>query len=466
MIRTFGKYLLFCSFAVLTACSGDLSDDAGRLPEGCSRIKLSLSAGSAGTARVDWNDKNAVEGEMMKDALVVMVNNATNEVERIIPINMGGGEYERHDVGYITVENGPYTFYSFANIPYTSGADVGGGELAEATINGLTFRKAPEGSAGLPSVPDGLETSVWPAEYNGVELASLQKGIPMSNKEEYTIDNSMSITLHLFRMLSKVRFELTNKTKSKITLKKVVLGELTANGEAVYLLPPKNGQSVVNAFPGEVKNDSLTVYESKDGGDGMISAGASLQLPAVYINESVSQHPTGQMPLHITMDRADGNGDVIERYALLQLSGIPRNAFVVVPVSLTDYVLELKAFFYPPIGGYPPYTIEQKETEFYCTFSGAGDFVLRPSVYKYEDRNNPEKWFDLNDRTKVSGYSLTVDDPAGIFSEQPAFAAAGEILGTLSGTPGKATVRLTANLLTDDPAVVQVFNRTVHIIAN
>lgn len=465
MIRTFGKYLLFCSLAVLTACSGDLSDDAGRLPEGCSRIKLSLSAESAGMARVDWNDKDAVEGEMMKDALVVMVNNATGLVERIIPVDMAGGEYERHDVGYITVENGPYTFYSFANIPYTKDDDESG-DCDRAVINGLTFQKPLPDSPGQPSVPEGLETSTWKADYNGMDLASSKKGIPMSNEEEYTIDNSMSITLHLFRMLSKVRFELTNKTKSKITLKKVVLGELTANGEAIYLLPPKNGQSVVNAFPGEVKNDSLTVYEPKDGGDGMISAGASLQLPAVYINESVSQHPTGQMPLHITMDRADGNGDVIERYALLQLSGIPRNAFVVVPVSLTDYVLELKAFFYPPIGGYPPYTIEQKETEFYCTFSGAGDFVLRPSVYRYEDRNNPEKWFDLNDRTKVSGYSLTVDDPAGIFSEQPAFAAAGEILGTLSGTPGKATVRLTANLLTDDSAVVQVFNRTIHIIAN
>lgn len=466
MIRIFGKYLLFCPLAVLAACSGDLSDDAGRLPEGCSRIKLSLSAESAGTARAAWNDQDAVEGEMMKDALVVMVNNATNEVARIIPVDMAEGEYERHDVGYITIENGPYTFYSFANITYTKSADESG-DWNRAVINGLTFQKPLTDSPDQPSVPEGLETSTWKADYNGKKLASLEKGIPMSNEEEYTIDNSMSITLHLFRMLSKVRFEFTNNTKSKITLKKVVLGELTANGEEVYLLPPKNGQSVINDFPDEVTNDSLIVYESQSGQKGQeIEAGASVKLPAVYINESVSQHPTGQMPLHITMDRADGNGDVIERYALLQLSGIPRNALVVVPVSLTDYVLELKAFFYPPIGGYPPYTIEQKETEFYCTFSGAGDFVLRPSVYKYEDRNNPEKWFDLNDRTKVSGYSLTVDDPAGIFSEQPAFAAAGEILGTLRGTPGKATVRLTANLLTDDPAVVQVFNRTIHIIAN
>lgn len=465
MIRTFGKYLLFCSFAVLAACSGDLHDIGGDLSEGYSRIRLSLCAEPDGASRAVRSDANAVDGEMMKSALVVMVNNETDKVERIIPvnmeINMENPEYERHDVGYITVENGPYTFYSFANIPYSRKEDsVGEGGLAKTEINGLTFEK------GL-GVPAGLEESTWTTDYNGLKLASLEEGIPMSNEEEYSIDNSKSITLHLFRMLSKVRFEFTNKTGSDIKIKKVVLGELTENGQSIFFLPPKNGESIINSFPGAVRNDSLAVYESQSEEDYLISAGALKALPAVYVNESVSQHPTGQMPLHITMERKGGDGEVIDqRYALLQLSNIPRNALAVVPVSLTDYVMKLEAFFYPPIGGYPPYSIEQKKEEFYCRFSGAGDFVLRPFVYKYEDRDKPENWIDLNDRTKVSSYTLEVNDPTGIFSENPAFASTGEILGTLNGNSGRATVCLTVNLLTGDTPVVQVYTRTIHIIVS
>ena len=465
MIRTFRKYLLIFSLALLAGCSADLAGDDAGLPPGHSRVWLSLSAVGQQAQRASWNDVDALDGEMMRSALVVMKNDATGLVERIIPVQMdAAAEHERHDVGYIMTEKGSYTFYSFANIPYTTttGAD---GNCATAVINGLTFERG-------EALPGGLEESVYTAEFNNYDLAAHKEGIPMTNKEQYTIDNSMSITLHLFRMLSRIQFTFSNKTGADMQLRKVVLGEVTANGQSLFFLPPKTGETIVNAFPAKPENVDLTVFASDEGLN--IPAGESRQpvVLSAYLNESVSQHVTGQVPFRIELERKDGSATAVDlRYAIMQLStlpavsAVPRNAVVAVPVSLTDYMLDLEAFFYAPIGGYPPYSVERDKENFYCRFTGAGDFVLRPFVYRYEDRDAPAKWFDLNDRTKVSSYTVTVADPQDIFSEQPAFSASGELLGTLNGHSGTASVRLTVNLLTGAEGVAQVYNRTIYVIA-
>ncbi|MBP3471771.1 MAG: hypothetical protein J6K41_06035 [Paraprevotella sp.] len=455
MIRFLEKYSLLCLLAVLAACSDDTVDNEGGQPEGYSRIELFLSSEPESSTRAPWNDVNAVAEELIKKALVIMVN-GENKVERIFPVAKDGtGWSERYGVGTITIENGTYTFYSFGNIDYKTGDTDG--KCTEAEINGLKFIVG-------NSIPDGLDDYTWTANYNAVQIASLPNGIPMTNKEEYLVNSSRSITLHLFRMLSKISFEFTNNTADAITVKKIELKQVTPNGTDIYLFPPKEGENIVNRFPNPVfDNTGMVAYE-----------GTELNIPSkksatkmAYLNESTSQHPTGQMPLTITLERKDkaGSTTTVEdvRYALMSLSGIPRNAYVVVPVSLTDYVLELKAFFYAPIGGYPPYKIDTKDNEYYCTFSTGGDFALRPFLYKFEDRNEKEKWFELTDATKVDGFSLTVSDPNTIFSVQPSFSA-GEIRGTLNGSEGTASVRLSVRLKTENSKVIQEYNRTIYII--
>lgn len=450
MIRFLERYSLLCLLAVLAACSDDTVDNEGGQPEGYSCIELFLSSEPESSTRVD---ANAMQEELMKTALVIMVN-GDNKVERIFPVAQNGtGWHERYGVGTITIENGTYTFYSFGNIDY----EVKDAVKYTATINDLTFTVG-------ELIPDGLDDYTWTANYNAVDITTLPNGIPMTNKEEYLVNSSRSITLHLFRMLSKISFEFTNNTADAITVKKIELSQVTPNGTDIYLFPPKEGENIVNRFPTtDFKNTSMVAYE-----------GTELNIPSeesatkmAYLNESTSQHPTGQMPLTITLERKDKAGSTTKvedvRYALMSLSSIPRNAYVVVPVTLTDYVLELKAFFYAPIGGYPPYKIDTKDNEFYCTFSTGGDFALRPFLYKFEDRNEKEKWFELTDATKVDGFSLTVSDPNTIFSVQPSFSA-GEIRGTLNGSEGTASVRLSVRLKTENSKVIQEYNRTIYII--
>lgn len=470
MIRFLEKYSLLCLLAVLAACSDDTVDNEGGQPEGYSRIELVLSSEPESSTRaVEWKDANAVQEELMKTALVIMVKENANEagqalVERIFPVlqeNTGSkfNWYERYGVGTITIENGTYTFYSFGNIDYEVTEDSEG-KYNIATINGLKFELT-------KPIPDGLDNYTWTANYNAVQIASLPNGIPMTNKEEYLVNSSRSITLHLFRMLSKISFEFTNNTADAITVKKIELKQVTPNGTDIYLFPPKEGENIVNRFPTTFTNSSLIVAEALEVGVPTSDDQNPAVPKTIYLNESTSQHPTGQMPLTITLERKDkaGSTTTVEdvRYALMSLSGIPRNAYVVVPVSLTDYVLELKAFFYAPIGGYPPYKIDTKDNEYYCTFSTGGDFALRPFLYKFEDSNDKEKWFELTDATKVDGFSLTVSDPNTIFSVQPSFSA-GEILGTLNGSEGTASVRLSVRLKTEKPEVIQEYNRTIYII--
>ena len=137
----------------------------------------------------------------------------------------------------------------------------------------------------------------------------------------------------------------------------------------------------------------------------------------------------------------------------------------IVNVNLTDFVLKLEASAYAPIGGYPAYVVEQND-DFYAYFSGSGDFELRPTLYEYADRKHPERYINLNDKNRVKDYSLTVLDPQGIFSSQPAFdTTTGEIIGTLAeGQKGTATVRLNLQLVTG--SVTQNYTRTIYIVSN
>lgn len=490
MNRLLKKYLPLCLTATLTAllaaCSDELpGDNNNGLPKGWSRIELVLSAEPDPTTRA-WDDKFATSEEMMQYALVVMEKNATEttpaSVERIIPVeektytDTEGNTtnwHERRNVATITTENGNYTFYSFGNIAYPeqeNPENEGKENLDIATINGIEI------TVGSP-VPEELKTSTWKAVYNNYS-PSKDNLIPMTNREEHPVNSTRTITLSLFRMLAKINFEFTNNTGEDIRIQKITLHQLTPNDTPIYLLPPKNGQNIVNRFPATFTNDSVKFVDEKatpsqafDVPKAEAGTDPTPVSKSFYLNESLSTHATGQMPLTILMTRKGKTSE--ERFSLMRLSGIPRNSNVFVPITLTDYVMKLKAFAYAPIGGYPPYTLTESENEFYCTFSTGGDFALRPSMYKYEDEGKPENWFELTDKTKVQDFTITYHDPDKIFTTAPHFEG-GEIVGTLK-TPkpeelpfkGTASVDLKVMLKTGtDGSVLQEYNRTLYIILN
>lgn len=464
-------YLLI-PLLLFSACSNEIGDDIKR---GRSTVRIELqqndlTAVTQNKTRASFNGNYHDAGDDIHNAYVVMYNIAAKKVEHIInvPTDAGETEYKSKQVTTITTENGKYLFYNFANrtdfvtTPATPNADTH--EVTSLSLDGLTF------TVGSP-LPEGLETKVTTCVYNNYKIPPT--GIPMSDKNLFAIDKDQTITLTLYRMLAKMQFAFNNRSKSSsFRIRGLKVGSITSNNTQIKLLPPKNQNNLIKTDFTGLQHDTTHVdvfTATADKPPVIINSGESdnTSFNNLYINESEASTNGQSFPLTITMDRSTDKGQTWEediRHALIQLTSIPRNNVAIVNINLTDFVLKLEASAYAPIGGYPAYVVKQND-DFYAYFSGSGDFELHPTLYEYVNREHPERYINLNDKSRVTNYSLTVLDPQGIFSSQPAFdTTTGEILGTLAeGNKGTATVRLNLQLVTG--SVTQNYTRTIYIVS-
>lgn len=463
-------YLLI-PLLLFTACSNEIGDDIKR-GRSTVRIELQQSDPTAVTqnkTRTSFGGSYHDAGDDIHNAYVVMYNVKAGKVERIInvPADAGETEYKSKQVTTITTENGEYLFYNFANrgADFVATHDPNTHEVKSLSLDGLTF------TVGSP-LPEGLDTKVTTCAYNNYEIP--KAGIPMSDKNQFTIDKDQTITLMLYRMLAKMQFAFNNRSEStSFRIRGLKVGSITKDNTQIYLLPPKNQNNLIKTDFTGLQHDTTNVdvfTATADKPPVVIEPNESnnTSFNNLYINESEASTDGQSFPLTITMDRStDGgaNWEPDSRHALIQLTSIPRNNVAIVNINLTDFVLKLEASAYAPIGGYPAYVVEQND-DFYAYFSGSGDFELRPTLYEYADREHPERYINLNDKSRVTNYSLTVLDPQGIFSSQPAFdTTTGEIIGTLAeGNKGTATVRLNLQLVTG--SVTQSYTRTIYIVSN
>ena len=475
-------YLLI-PLLLFSACSNEIGDDIKR---GRSTVRIELqqndpTAVGQNKTRASFGGSYHDAGDDIHNAYVVMYNNniAVKKVERIInvPADAGETEYKSKQVTTITTENGDYLFYNFANrgadfvtIPATP--DPNTHEVKSLSLDGLTFTVGSPLPEGLDPSPEKLDPKVTTCAYNNYKIP--KEGIPMSDKNHFTIDKDQTITLTLYRMLAKMQFAFNNRSKSTIfRIRGLKVGSITDNNTQIKLLPPKDGNNLVKTDFTGLQHDTTHVdvfTATADKPPVIINSGESdnTSFNNLYINESEASTNGQSFPLTITMDRStDGgaNWEPDSRQALIQLTSIPRNNVAIVNINLTDFVLKLEASAYAPIGGYPAYVVKQND-DFYAYFSGSGDFELRPTLYEYVNREHPESYINLNDKSRVTNYSLTVLDPQGIFSSQPAFdTTTGEIIGTLAeGNKGTATVRLNLQLVTG--SVTQNYTRTIYIVSN
>lgn len=464
-------YLLI-PLLLFSACSNEIGDDIKR---GRSTVRIELqqndpTAVGQNKTRASFGGSYHDAGDDIHNAYVVMYNTATQKVEHIInvPTDAGETEYKSKQVTTITTENGDYLFYNFANREFTTTPTTPNATTHEVTSLsldglGLTF------TVGSP-LPEGLDTKVITCDYNNYKIPIT--GIPMSDKNEFTIDKDQTITLILYRMLAKMQFAFNNRSASAFRIRGLKVGSITKDNTQIYLLPPKNQNNLIKTdFTGlQHETTDVDVFTATADKPPVIiksSETDNTSFNNLYINESEANTDGQSFPLTITMDRSTDDGTTWvpdTRHALIQLTSIPRNNVAIVNINLTDFVLKLEASAYAPIGGYPAYVVKQND-DFYAYFSGSGDFELRPTLYEYADRKHPESYINLNDKSRVKDYSLTVLDPQGIFSSQPAFdTTTGEIIGTLAeGNKGTATVRLNLQLVTG--SVTQNYTRTIYIVS-
>lgn len=354
-----------------------------RLTASASSLTRSYST-SDGVTRASWVDTNAArEGEMMHNCFVVIVQNG--KIQDIVQRDFTE-EVEQTSLK-AKAELGNATFYSFANI---TPAELG-----------IT----------MTTTPAEIESKYYKVEGNTTQLNA--KGIPMSNKQTVNITSKkQQVDLEVIRMMAKVELNFTNDTGYNLSIKSVKLTDITDNAaNNVSLLPMKDasGNVVPNINAAAIYKD----YEVTIGGmtGTKVANGGTLQT-TFYVNESVARNPK-YFVLSINTDK----GTVTNRIAMTEWSKIARNDYLVIPVKLVDYRIELEPQVFTAIGVIPElsYSVDRIT----ATFKSYGEFHLKLHVIKRSDNTELNNWTFKSIRTLEA-------DPAGgegtsIYDEEPYF---------------------------------------------
>ena len=354
-----------------------------RLTASANSLTRSYST-SDGVTRASWVDTNAArEGEMMHNCFVVIVQNG--KIQSIVQRDFTE-EVEQTSLK-AKAELGNATFYSFANI---TPAELG-----------IT----------MTTTPAEIESKYYKVEGNTAQLSA--KGIPMSNKQTVNITSKkQQVDLEVIRMMAKVELNFTNDTGYDLSIKSVKLTDITDNAaNNVSLLPMKD--ALGNVVPNI--NDAATYkdYTVSIGGTSgtQVKNGGTLQT-TFYVNESVARNPK-YFVLSINTDK----GTVTNRIAMTEWSKIARNDYLVIPVKLVDYRIELEPQVFTGIGVIPELNYDGDRIT--ATFKSYGEFHLKLHVIKRSDNTELNNW-------TFKGITTLEADPAGgegtsIYDEEPYF---------------------------------------------
>ena len=388
-IKTIHTALILMVLAFMTACSTDSADpiqgDSGGVNPGDKiTVHMTLStAPSSGTrASLSWND--GVDAENMKSWVVAFVkdNKVVSFVENT---NVSENNRIKDDVTITDLPKGEATYqvYSFANLT-----------AAELVI-----------SKGATVNFDNMK---WKMNGNGFDVTT--KGIPMSNKQEVTIDASgkPSITeLWVVRMLAKVTLQFRNPSSTDLIINDITISDITSNPSAtantdgnIMLLPKHSDVSGTSGATGsssltDADKDKVTCspnlvgqtatenYRYTLSSPKMIKAGVTDYKPENEISFYVNESAAGNTSKYFIINLNTSAG--VKRYALFQdWTTIARNDHHILPISLDDYKLKFDVQSFTAIGLYP--SIKDNGTTLsYTCYYPEEEFHIQPKVFKASD---------------------------------------------------------------------------------
>lgn len=396
-MKIYTTIITLLALLFMAACSNDIdtstSDEGGQ-----AIVDIHLSARSerpAGPASRAV-DVNAVDEEMMKNYVIIIAQG--NDIKRILTKeNLSNAESDEY--AGVHLDEGTYTFYSFANI---SLADLG--LTADAT-----------------KLPDGFDTKTFAVSGNQTAIDNFTDGIPMSNKQTITVEKKATeVDLEVVRMVAKMQLNLTNVTGSDIKVTQVQLSDITDNGTSeapnLYLLPTDKDPGVsCTPHLATTATSSTYSYDVPEQQQTVRSGKGTTSL-TFYLNESQAQDPS-QFELTLTTQGADGT-TAKKRYAILNWTEIARNDYRVIPITLDDYKLTFDVQYFTAIGVLPPTVTDDGQT-LDLDFSYYGDIHLVPKIKKWSDGSdvtatvNPT-YDDTNCWKLVTG-----TNPDGFFATAP-----------------------------------------------
>lgn len=378
-MKTIHTALILMVLAFLSACSTDNADSilggSGGDNQGNKvtvHMTLSTVSSSGTRATLSWND--GVDAENMKSWVVAFVkdNKVVSFAENT---NVSANNRIKDDVTIKDIPKGEATYqvYSFANL---TAAELGisKGE----TVN--------------------LDNMKWKMDGNGfdVNVATCQ-GIPMSNKQEVTIDASGKpdkTELWVVRMLAKVTLQFKNPSATDLIINDITISDITKNSKDNadadnIMLLPKHSDASSGADNDEVAcTPNLVGQAATDSYTYTLSSPKTIAANTSYTEENeisfyVNESAAGNTSKYFIINLNTSTG--IQRYALFKdWTTIARNDHHILPISLDDYKLKFDVQSFTAIGLYPSIT-DKGTTLSYTCYYPEEEFHIQPKVVHADD---------------------------------------------------------------------------------
>lgn len=368
-IRMIHTALILMVLAFMTACSTDSADpiqgDSGGVNRGDKvTVHMTLStASSSGTRATLWNE--GVDAENMKSWVVAFVkdNKVVSYAENT---NVSADKRIQDDVIIKNLVKGEtYQVYSFANLTAT--------ELGISKDAAVSF-----------------DSKNWKMNGNGFDVTT---GIPMSNKQEITIDatgNPTQKDLWVVRMLAKVTLKFKNPSKTDLVINDITISDITKNSnkngdkENIKLLPNHTDadKDQVECSPNLVGQAATESYQYTLPSPKTIKAGTDYNTEneiSFYVNESAAGNTSKYFIINLKTSAG------VKRYALFKdWTTIARNDHHILQIKLDDYKLKFDVQSFTAIGLYPSIR-DNGTTLSYTCYYPEEEFHIQPKVVKGDD---------------------------------------------------------------------------------
>lgn len=376
-IRTIHTALILMVLALISACSTDSADSIQGGSGGDNQgdkvtVHMTLSTASSGTrSTLSWND--GVDAENMKSWVVAFIKDG-KVVSFAENTDVSANNRIKDEVTIKDLPKGEATYqvYSFANLTST---ELGISKGAEVDF----------------------DNKKWKMNGNGFPVNATDcKGIPMSNKQEVTIDASGKpdkTELWVVRMLAKVTLRFKNPSTTPLVIKDITISDITSNPSAtantdgnIMLLPKHTDTSTgpdldeVACTPNLVGQAATQNYTYNLSSAVTIPAGTSdYKEVSFYVNESAAGNTSKYFIINLNTSAG------VKRYALFQdWKTIARNDHHILPISLDDYKLKFDVQSFTAIGLYPSIT-DNGTTLSYTCYYPEEEFHIQPKVVKASD---------------------------------------------------------------------------------
>jgi hypothetical protein len=379
-IKTIHTALILMVLAFMTACSTDSADpiqgDSGGVNPGDKiTVHMTLSTAPSSGTRASLSWKDGVDAENMKSWVVAFVKD--NKVVSFAENNnVSDGNRIKDDVAITDLpkENATYQFYSFANL---TAKELG--IAKDATVD--------------------FDNMKWMMNGNGFNVNATDcKGIPMSNKQEVTVDASGKTDKHdlwVVRMLAKVTLQFRNPSSTPLEINDIAISDITKNSsengdaENIMLLPKHSDASsgadkdVVTCIPNLVGQAATENYRYTLSSPKTIKAGVTDYKPENEISFYVNESAAGNTSKYFIINLNTSAG--VKRYALFKdWTTIARNDHHILPISLDDYKLKFDVQSFSAIGLYPSIR-DNGTTLSYTCYYPEEEFHIQPKVVKGDD---------------------------------------------------------------------------------